>query len=216
MQHLRRVAKVNLPTRHGDFMMYVYGESNEKEHVALTVGPVGDGATNGARSGEPVLVRVHSECMTGDLFGSCRCDCGEQLEESLRLLQERGYGVLLYLRQEGRGIGLTRKMYAYTLQEQGLDTVEANLALGLPEDARDYRVAAQMLSDLDVSRALVLTNNPAKIEGLKRYGVEVVERLPLPVSPNPSNAQYLRTKREKMGHLLPPQDGAAGKDSLRR
>ena len=215
IQHLRRITKVSLPTRYGDFMMYVYGEQDEIEHVALAVGPVGDEATNGTRSGEPVLVRVHSECMTGDLFGSRRCDCGEQLEESMRLLQERGRGVLLYLRQEGRGIGLTRKMYAYTLQEQGLDTVEANLALGLPEDARDYRVAAEMLLDLDVRWALVLTNNPAKIESLRRYGVEVVERLPLPISPNPSNARYLRTKREKMGHLLPRQDGAAGKDSLR-
>ena len=153
--------------------------------------------------GEAVLVRAHSECLTGDVFGSSRCDCGEQLDHSLRLLQEEGRGVLLYLRQEGRGVGLVNKISAYALQEQGLDTVEANVALGLPEDGRDYRVAAEMLIDLGVRRARLLTNNPAKVEGLGRHGVEVVERLPLRTSPNPSNLGYLRAKREKMGHLLP-------------
>src|SRR5215218_11419159 len=203
MQHLRRITKVSLPTFHGDFMMYVYGEQDEKEHVALTVGPVGDEATNDTRSGEPVLVRVHSKCMTGDRFGSRRCDCGEQLEESMRLLRKRGRGVLLYLRQEGRGIGLANKISAYALQEEGLDTVQANLALGLPEDARDYQVAAEMLLDLGVHHAALLTNNPAKIEGLRSHGIEVVERLPVQVEPNPFNLRYLRTKKEKLGHLFP-------------
>ena len=191
----RRVAGANLPTRYGTFQMFVYETSEHKEHVALVLGAVD--------AGEPVLVRAHSECLTGDVFGSSRCDCGEQLADSLRFLQERGPGVLLYLRQEGRGIGLANKISAYALQERGLDTVEANLALGLPEDMRDYRVAAEMLLDLGVRRARLLTNNPAKVEGLECYGVEVVERIPLGISPNPSNLEYLRTKREKMGHLFP-------------
>src|SRR3712207_6753981 len=191
----RRLARANLPTRFGTFEVFVYVSAERKEHVVLTLGAIDDG--------EPVLVRAHSECLTGDVFGSSRCDCGEQLEHSLRLLRERGRGALLYLRQEGRGIGLANKISAYALQEQGLDTVEANLALGLPEDMRDYRVAAEMLLDLGVRRARLLTNNPAKIEGLERYGVEVVERVPLGISPNPSNLAYLQTKREKMGHLFP-------------
>jgi GTP cyclohydrolase II len=191
----RRVARATLPTRYGTFEMFVYDTPEHKEHVALTLGAIDDGG--------PVLVRAHSECLTGDVLGSSRCDCGEQLAGSLRFLQEQGRGVLLYLRQEGRGIGLTRKITAYALQEQGLDTVEANLALGLPEDMRDYRHAAEMLLDLGVWRARLLTNNPAKIEGLERYGVEVVERIPSRMSPNPSNLGYLRTKREKMGHLFP-------------
>ena len=195
MSVTRRVVKANLPTRYGAFEMFVYDTPDRKEHAALTIGVINDGG--------PVLVRPHSECLTGDVFGSCRCDCGEQLDASLRFLQEQGRGVLLYLRQEGRGIGLTNKIHAYALQEQGLDTVEANLALGLPEDMRDYRVAAEMLLDLGVRRARLLTNNPAKIESLERYGVEVVERVPLRIPPNPSNLGYLRTKREKMGHLLP-------------
>jgi 3,4-dihydroxy 2-butanone 4-phosphate synthase/GTP cyclohydrolase II len=191
----RRVARASLPTRYGTFEIFVYDTLEHKEHVALTVGAIDDG--------RPVLVRVHSECLTGDVLGSSRCDCGEQLEDSLRFLQEQGRGILLYLRQEGRGIGLANKISAYALQEQGLDTVEANLALGLPEDAREYRVAAEMLLDLGVRRVHLLTNNPAKIAGLERYGVEVVERIPLSMSPNPSNLGYLRTKREKMGHLYP-------------
>ena len=195
MSGTQRVARANLPTRYGRFEMFVYDTPEHEAHVALTLGEIDDG--------RPVLVRVHSECLTGDVFGSSRCDCGEQLAESLRFLQEQGGGVLLYLRQEGRGIGLTRKVSAYALQEQGLDTVEANLALGLPEDMRDYRGAAEMLLDLGVRRACLLTNNPAKIEGLERYGVEIVARIPLGISPNPSNLGYLRTKREKMGHLLP-------------
>ena len=191
----RRVAEANLPTRYGTFEMVVYDTIDHKEHVALTIGAIDDG--------ESVLVRAHSECLTGDVFGSSRCDCGEQFAESLRLLQEEGRGVLLYLRQEGRGIGLANKISAYALQERGLDTVQANHALGLPEDVRDYWMAAEMLLDLGVRRARLLTNNPAKIEGLERYGVEVVKRVPLRISPNPSNVGYLRTKREKMGHLFP-------------
>jgi len=191
----RRLARASLPTGFGTFEVFVYDAPELKEHAAITLGAIDDG--------EPVLVRVHSECLTGDVFGSSRCDCGEQLDHSLRLLREEGRGVLLYLRQEGRGIGLANKISAYALQEQGLDTVEANLALGLPEDGRDYRVAAEMLLDLGVRRARLLTNNPAKVEGLERHGVEVVERVPLRISPNPSNVGYLRTKREKMGHLFP-------------
>jgi GTP cyclohydrolase II len=191
----RRVAQAGLPTRYGTFEMFVYDAPEHKEHVALTLGAIDDG--------EPILVRAHSECLTGDVFGSSRCDCGEQLDESLRFVQEQGRGVLLYLRQEGRGIGLTKKISAYALQEQGLDTVEANLALGLPEDMRDYQAAAEMLLDLGVRRVRLLTNNPAKIEGLERHGVEVMERVPLGISPNPSNLGYLRTKRAKMGHLFP-------------
>ena len=191
----RRLARANLPTRYGTFEVFVYDTPEHKEHVALALGAIDDG--------EPVLVRAHSECLTGDVFGSSRCDCGEQLADSLRLLREQGRGVLLYLRQEGRGIGLANKISAYALQERGLDTVEANLALGLPEDGRDYRVAAEMLLDLGVLRARLLTNNPAKVEGLERHGVEVVERVPLRISPNPSNLGYLITKREKMGHLFP-------------
>jgi 3,4-dihydroxy 2-butanone 4-phosphate synthase / GTP cyclohydrolase II len=195
MPATRRVAQASLPTRYGEFEMFVYDTTEHKEHVALTLGAIDDGG--------PVLVRAHSECLTGDVLGSSRCDCGEQLADSLRYLHEQGRGVLLYLRQEGRGIGLANKISAYALQEQGLDTVEANLALGLPEDAREYRVAAEMLLDLGVRRVHLLTNNPAKIAGLERYGVEVVERIPLSMSPNPSNLGYLRTKREKMGHLYP-------------
>ena len=191
----RRVAQAHLPTRYGAFEMFVYNTADHKEHVALTLGAIDDGG--------PVLVRAHSECLTGDVLRSSRCDCGDQLADSLRFLQQQGRGILLYLRQEGRGIGLTKKISAYALQEQGLDTVEANLALGLPEDMRDYRAAAEMLLDLGVWRVRLLTNNPAKIEGLESYGVDVVERISLGMSPNPSNLGYLQTKREKMGHLFP-------------
>jgi GTP cyclohydrolase II len=179
--------------------MFVYQATDSKEHVALTIGL--EPGTVGVD--EAILVRLHSECLTGDVFGSRRCDCGEQLEDSMRLLREQGRGVLLYLRQEGRGIGLANKISAYALQEEGLDTVQANLALGLPEDARDYRVAAEMLLDLGIHRAALLTNNPAKIKGLRSHGVEVVERLPVQVEPNPFNLRYLRTKKEKLGHLFP-------------
>ncbi len=191
-----RVAEAVLPTRYGAFRLLVYSTSTGKEHVALTVGHIDDE--------DPVLVRLHSECLTGDLFGSCRCDCGEQLEDSLHILQEQGRGILLYLRQEGRGIGLTDKIRAYALQDQGYDTVEANLTLGLPEDMREYADAAVMLRDLGVRQVRLLTNNPAKIVGLAGHGIAVVARLPLQVQPNPYNLCYLRTKQEKMGHLLSP------------
>jgi GTP cyclohydrolase II len=179
--------------------MFVYQATDSKEHVALTTGL--EPGTVGVD--EAILVRLHSECLTGDVFGSRRCDCGEQLEDSMRLLREQGRGVLIYLRQEGRGVGLANKISAYALQEEGLDTVQANLALGLPEDARDYRVAAEMLLDLGIHRAALLTNNPAKIKGLRSHGVDVVERLPVQVEPNSFNLRYLRTKKEKLGHLFP-------------
>ena len=179
--------------------MFVYQATDSKEHVALTTGL--EPGTVGVD--EAILVRLHSESLTGDVFGSRRCDCGEQLEDSMRLLREQGRGVLIYLRQEGRGVGLANKISAYALQEEGVDTVQANLALGLPEDARDYRVAAEMLLDLGIHRAALLTNNPAKIKGLRSHGVEVVERLPVQVEPNPFNLRYLRTKKEKLGHLFP-------------
>jgi 3,4-dihydroxy 2-butanone 4-phosphate synthase / GTP cyclohydrolase II len=199
MPSIRRAAQAGLPTSYGDFGMFVYQATDSKEHVALTTGL--EPGTVG--EDEAILVRLHSECLTGDVFGSWRCDCGEQLEDSMRLLREQGRGVLLYLRQEGRGIGLANKISAYALQEEGLDTVEANLALGLPEDARDYGVAAEMLLDLGIHRAALLTNNPAKIEGLRSHGVEVIERLRAQVEPNPFNIKYLRTKKEKLGHLFP-------------
>src|SRR5688500_7280801 len=178
MSAARRVARAGLPTRYGTFEMFVYDTPEHKDHVARARAAMDDGGA--------VMVRVRSECLTGDVLASSRCDCGEQLADSLRFLQQQGRGILLYLRQEGRGIGLAKKISAYALQEQGLDTVEANRALGIPEDTRDYRAAAEMLLDLGVRRARLLTNNPTKIEGLERYGVEVVERVPLWISPNPS------------------------------
>ena len=199
MPSIRRVARAGLPTPHGSFEMFVYEATDGKEHVALATGF----EPGSVKRNEPVLVRLHSECLTGDVFGSRRCDCGEQLEQSMRLLHEQGRGVLLYLRQEGRGVGLANKISAYALQDEGLDTVQANLALGLPEDARDYDAAAEMLLDLGIYQVAVLTNNPAKIEGLRSHGVEVVERLPVRVEPNPLNTSYLRTKQEKLGHLFP-------------
>ena len=197
MPSIRRVARAGPPTSHGDFGMFVYEAAERKEHVALTTGfepeTVGED--------EAILVRLHSECLSGDVFGSRRCDCGG--EESMRLMREQGRGVLLYLRQEGRGLGLANKISAYVLQEEGLDTVQANLALELPEDARDYRVAAEILNDLGVHRTAVLANYPAKIEGLRRHGTEVVERLPVQVEPDTFNLSYLRMKKEKMGHHFP-------------
>lgn len=208
MHRIRQVARASLPTRHGDFMMHVYDSATHREHIALTVGTVNDGA--------PVLVRMHSECLTGDVFGSRRCDCGEQLDDSLAILQQQGRGVLLYLRQEGRGIGLTNKILAYAIQEQGLDTVEANLALGLPEDGRDYGDAAAMLRDLGINDVILMTNNPAKIDGLISHGIRIVRRLPVAIPPHVENIDYLRTKQQKMGHLLPPTllRGAAGSFDL--
>ncbi len=195
MLELHCVAATRLPTRYGEFTMRVYAAADGKEHIALSVGPIDDG--------RPVYARLHSECLTGDIFGSCRCDCGEQLAQSLIFLQQQGRGVLLYLRQEGRGIGLVNKIRAYALQDQGLDTVDANLALGLPEDARRYDEAAAMLRDLGVRSVNLITNNPAKIVGLEAHGIAVVERTPMTIMPNTDNRHYLLTKRERMGHLLP-------------
>lgn len=200
----QRLAQASLPTRYGHFRLTVYRAADGREHLVLIVG-VADGS-------DPVLVRLHSECLTGDVFGSSRCDCGEQLDVSLSILQQQGRGVLLYLRQEGRGIGLANKIRAYALQEQGYDTVQANLALGFPEDMREYSAAAAILLDLGIRRVRLLTNNPAKIVGLERHGIQVLERVPLEVPPNPYNLEYLRTKREKMHHLLPPPAVPNGRD----
>lgn len=194
LRPLERAASTTLPTKYGVFQLHVYADADGKEHVALTVGAVGDGA--------PVLVRIHSECLTGDVFGSHRCDCGEQLEQSMARIHAEGRGVLVYLRQEGRGIGLANKIRAYALQDAGLDTVDANRALGLPDDMRDYRPAAEILRDLGVVAVSLVTNNPLKIDGLETHGVRVVERLAALVAPNSHNGPYLATKRERMGHLL--------------
>ena len=191
-----RVAEAEFPTLHGGkYNAIVYRNAVDgSEHMALIKGDIT--ATDG------VLVRVHSECLTGDVFGSERCDCGDQIRHSLRLIDERGQGVLIYMHQEGRGIGLTNKIRAYALQDQGRDTVEANLELGFKEDLRDYGISAQILRDLQVQKIHLLTNNPRKITGLEGYGVEVVERVPLEISPRDSNIHYLRTKQHKLGHLL--------------
>jgi 3,4-dihydroxy 2-butanone 4-phosphate synthase/GTP cyclohydrolase II len=193
VQHL---STARMPTSHGDFVAHVYESLIDGvQHVALVRGTLDSDA--------PVLVRVHSECLTGDVFGSRRCDCGEQLGAALDRIDSEGTGVVLYLRgQEGRGIGLAHKLRAYALQEQGLDTVEANLALGLPVDTRDYGIGAQILADLGVCKMRLMTNNPAKYTGLDGYGLEIVERLPLVVRPGDENLRYLRTKQDKMGHLL--------------
>jgi GTP cyclohydrolase II len=193
-QPVAHVATATLPTKYGTFAMHVYADAAGREHVALTVGCVDDG--------KPVLARIHSECLTGDVFGSHRCDCGEQLEQTLLQLQAVGRGVLLYLRQEGRGIGLGNKIRAYALQESGLDTVDANRALGLPDDLRDYEAAAAMLLDLGVQTVSLITNNPLKIDGLAQGGVHVVERLASRVLPNPFNQLYIEVKRARMGHLV--------------
>ncbi len=190
-----RVVSTRLPTRYGEFQLHLYSNgSDEKEHLALVMGKLSPG--------EQVVVRVHSECLTGDVLGSMRCDCGEQLAQSLEMISKVGKGVLLYLRQEGRGIGLRDKLRAYNLQDEGLDTVDANLALGHQADARDYEVAARILKNLGVTKISLLTNNPNKIEELQRLGIEVVERVPLQGEVNPENARYLLTKAARMNHLL--------------
>jgi 3,4-dihydroxy 2-butanone 4-phosphate synthase/GTP cyclohydrolase II len=193
---VRRVSEARIPTDYGDFTAYVFESLLDgTEHMAFVRGEVA--------GKENVLVRVHSECLTGDVFGSMRCDCGLQLDLALRLIADEGTGVVVYLRgHEGRGIGLGHKFRAYTLQDQGLDTVEANVELGFPPDSREYGIGAQMLVDLGVSTMRVMTNNPDKYGGLDGYGLEIVERVPLHVLPNHENIRYLRTKQEKLGHLL--------------
>jgi len=193
---IKMVGETRLPTAFGDFRLMLYQSVIDKSyHVALVMGDnLGD---------SPVLVRVHSACLTGDVFSSLRCDCGEQLKEAMRLIGSEGKGVLLYMNQEGRGIGIANKIHAYALQDKGLDTVEANEALGLPADLRDYGIGAQILVDLRVSKIRLLTNNPRKIVGLEGYGLEVAERVALAIQPNKVNKDYLRTKKEKLGHLLP-------------
>ncbi|MBM6995556.1 bifunctional 3,4-dihydroxy-2-butanone-4-phosphate synthase/GTP cyclohydrolase II [Paenibacillus sp. DXFW5] len=190
-----REVEVRMPTDYGEFRAVAYtNDVDNKEHVALVKGEI-DGD-------EPVLVRVHSECLTGDVFHSHRCDCGPQFEAALRQIEEAGRGVLLYMRQEGRGIGLINKLKAYKLQEQGFDTVDANLKLGFPADLRDYGIGAQILKDLGVRQIRLMTNNPRKIKGLEGYGLEVVERVPIQMKENADNTKYLHTKQAKLGHLL--------------
>jgi 3,4-dihydroxy 2-butanone 4-phosphate synthase/GTP cyclohydrolase II len=196
---VERVTSVRLPTAHGSFTAVAFHETlTGKHHIALVKGDV-DGEEN-------VLVRVHSECLTGDVFHSHLCDCGEQLELALRQVQQEGKGVVLYLAQEGRGIGLLNKLKAYELQAQGLDTVEANLRLGFSADAREYGIGSQILADLGLTTIRVLTNNPKKISGISGFGLTVVEQVPIEVPPNDENRRYLAAKRDKLGHTLHHQD----------
>jgi 3,4-dihydroxy 2-butanone 4-phosphate synthase/GTP cyclohydrolase II len=192
---VREVAQASLPSRYGTFRIHLYRtETDGKEHIAIVKGQI-----DPAR---PTLVRVHSECLTGDVFGSLRCDCSEQLITALKMVERAGSGVVLYMRQEGRGIGLLNKLRAYGLQDEGLDTVEANEKLGFSPDLRDYGIGAQILRDLGVARMSLLTNNPKKVVGLSGYGLEIVERVPLEMDPNEVNERYLQTKRDKLGHLI--------------
>lgn len=202
--YIKRVTKADMPTKYGDFEIVGYENIlNGEHHVALVKGDVSNG--------EPVLIRVHSECLTGDAFGSLRCDCGEQFASAMKSIEEEGRGILLYMRQEGRGIGLINKLKAYELQDKGMDTVEANLALGFPEDMRDYGIGAQILVDLGVEKVKLMTNNPKKIAGLTGYGIEIVDRVAIQMNHNERNEHYLRTKQEKMGHILKFNENNGGK-----
>ncbi len=192
---IRKITTTKLPTKYGFFELHLYESLTDgKVHVALVKGKIDEN--------EPILVRVHSECLTGDVFGSFRCDCGDQLHSAMKMIEREGRGVLLYMRQEGRGIGLVNKIKAYRLQDEGKDTVEANEMLGFKPDLRDYGIGAQILVDLGVRKMRLLTNNPKKIIGLAGYGLEVVERVPIEIQPNDININYLRTKRDKLGHLI--------------
>ncbi|MBI1935953.1 GTP cyclohydrolase II [Candidatus Woesearchaeota archaeon] len=190
---IRKTIEAKLPTKYGNFKVIAYEDHKKAQHLALVKGSLN--AKNG------VLVRVHSQCLTGDTLGSLRCDCGPQLEKALGLIGKEG-GVLLYMAQEGRGIGLMNKIAAYHYQDHGMDTVEANVKLGFRADARDYTIGAQILADLGVSTIRLLTNNPKKIEGLERYGLRIIRRVPIIIEPNKLNRRYLQTKKEKLGHFL--------------
>jgi 3,4-dihydroxy 2-butanone 4-phosphate synthase/GTP cyclohydrolase II len=194
---VERVVKINLPTEYGTFAAIAFRETlTGRDHLALVMGEIGD----------DVLVRVHSECLTGDVFHSLRCDCGEQLEAALAAIAAEGSGVLLYMAQEGRGIGLLNKLKAYELQEQGLDTVEANLALGFAADEREWGIGNQILADLGITTMRLLTNNPKKVSGVEAYGLKVTEQVPIEMPPHPENVRYLAAKRDKLGHKLHHQD----------
>jgi 3,4-dihydroxy 2-butanone 4-phosphate synthase / GTP cyclohydrolase II len=197
---VQRAVESKLPTAHGEFKLIAYESFiDNQNHIAFVKSDVSDG--------EPVLVRVHSQCATGDTFGSLRCDCGHQLETAMRMIEKEGRGVLVYLMQEGRGIGLINKLKAYNLQDEGFDTVEANEKLGFKADLRDYGIGAQILQDLGVRKMKLMTNNPKKIVGLEGYGLEIVERVPLEIEPNEVNLQYLQTKRDKLGHMIESVSG---------
>ncbi|GFZ33614.1 riboflavin biosynthesis protein RibBA [Clostridium zeae] len=201
---VKRVTEAKMPTKYGEFKMVGYENTlNGEHHVALVKGDI---------SGEePVLIRVHSECLTGDAFGSLRCDCGEQFAVAMKEIEKEGRGVLLYMRQEGRGIGLINKIKAYALQDLGMDTVEANLALGFPADLRDYGIAAQILSDLEVKKVKLMTNNPKKVSGLIGHRIEIVGRVPIQMNHNEKNEYYLKTKKKKLGHILDFDENNEGK-----